>query len=57
MAPHLIRAGSAYKDTGINSFHHTHTHTRARARTRMHAHTYIKQMVFKHIKVNDINKP
>ena len=27
MAPHLVRAQSAYKDIKIHSFHHTHTHT------------------------------
>ena len=47
MAPHLVRARSAYKDVRIRSFHythahtpytntHTHTHTHTHARTRTH---------------------
>ena len=35
MAPHLIRAQSAYKDIRIHSLHHTHTHTH----THIHTHT------------------
>ena len=35
MAPHLLRAQSAYKDIRIHSFHHTHTHT----------HTHTQQCV------------
>ena len=31
MAPHLVRAQSAYKDIKIHSFHHTHRHTRVQA--------------------------
>ena len=27
MAPHLVRAQSAYKDTRVHSLHHTHMHT------------------------------
>ena len=38
MAPHLVRAQSAYKDIRIHSFHHTHRHTRT------HAHTHYKYL-------------
>ena len=31
MAPHLVRAQSAYKDASMHSFHHTHTHTHTHA--------------------------
>ena len=31
MAPHLVRAQSAYKNIKIHSFYHTHTHTYTRA--------------------------
>ena len=40
MAPHLVRAESAYKDIRIHSFHHTRTHTHTHART--HARTYAR---------------
>ena len=33
MAPHLVRAESAYRDIRTHSFHHTHTHARTHART------------------------
>ena len=39
MAPHLVRAQSAYKDTRIHSFHHTHRHTYARTPPSPHPHT------------------
>ena len=53
MAPHLIRARSAYKDIRIRSLHthtrartlartHTHSLTRARARTHTHARTHAR---------------
>ena len=32
MAPHLVRAQSAYKDIRIHSFHHSHTHTHIHTR-------------------------
>ena len=35
MAPHLVRAQIAYKDTRIRCYHHT----RARAHTHTHTHT------------------
>ena len=41
MAPHLIRAQSAFKDIRIHSFHHTHTHTQKHARARARTHTHI----------------
>ena len=43
MAPHLVKAQSAYKDIGIHSFHHTHTHARTHthAHTQIHTHTHI----------------
>ena len=40
MAPHLIRAQSAYKDIRVHSFHHTHMHTHAHTCTHMHTHTH-----------------
>ena len=33
MAPHLLRAQSAYKDIRIHSLHYTHTH--------IHTHTHV----------------
>ena len=39
MAPHLVRAQSAYKDTRIHSFHHKHRHTYARTLPSPHPHT------------------
>ena len=44
MAPHLVRAQSAYKDIRIHSFHHTHisshTHTHTHThKARTHAHS------------------
>ena len=44
MAPHLVRAQSAYKEIMIHSFHHApppHTHTPRRTRARAHIHTHI----------------
>ena len=55
MAPHLVRARSAYKDVRIRSFYYTHartnslthihtihqhTHTHTRARARLRTHTH-----------------
>ena len=46
MAPHCLRAGSAYKDIRVDSFYHTHVwmhahaHIHACTHTHMHAHTY-----------------
>ena len=39
MAPHLVRAWSAYKDIRTRSFSHTHTHTHTHIHTNTHAHT------------------
>ena len=39
MAPHLVRAQSAYKDIRIHSFHLIHTHTQMHAHTHTHTHT------------------
>ena len=48
MAPHLVRAQSAYKDIRIHSFYHrhvcTHTHTPPHTHTRAHAHTHYAYM-------------
>ena len=41
MAPHLIRAQSAYKDRRIHSFYHTRTHTHMHTHTpHTHKHTH-----------------
>ena len=44
MAPHLIRAQSAYKDIRIHSFHHSHTHTHTQTCAPTHPHTHNKYM-------------
>ena len=41
VAPHLIRAQSAYKDIRIHSFHHMHTHQDTPAHTNTHLRTHI----------------
>ena len=48
MAPHLVRARSAYKDIRIRSFHHTHTHTDTHTHTRTHARTHARTHTHKH---------
>ena len=40
MAPHLVRAQSAYKDKDTLISTHTRIHTRTHARTRTHTHTH-----------------
>ena len=46
MAPHLVRAQSAYKDRRIHSFHHTHTHTHTHTKMLTHTctHTHTLQI-------------
>ena len=41
MAPHLVRAQSAYKGIWIHSLHHKHTHRCMHAQTQIHTrHTH-----------------
>ena len=40
IAPHLVRAQRAYKDTKIHSLHRTHARTHARTHTHTHTHTH-----------------
>ena len=56
MAPHLVRAQSAYKDIRIRSFHHTHTHTHtlslslslSLSLTHTHTHTHTHTLSLSH---------